>query len=184
MPAGPSNATLARHDWLLYLDLTCRRARRSRRAVALPRLVAHRWPRSQEPAGADPVSDALARQESVFVEALDTAMRGPRRNGLFAVWLIIRACGDLLPPNPVSDRGHQKRLNELANRLRSLSMPPPLHRAIAGALQGLNEGTPHSALIALRQLVAPVRETLGPVCGNALDRAAQLAKQVRISGPK
>ncbi len=130
------------------------------------------------------MSDALARQETVFVEALDTAMRGPRRNGLFAVWLIVRACGDLLPPNPVSDRGHQKRLSELASRLRSLSMPPPLYRAIAGALQGLNESTPRSARIALRQLIAPVRETLGPVCGDALDRAAELAQQVRISTPK
>lgn len=129
------------------------------------------------------MSDALARQETVFAEALDTAMRGPRRNGLFAVWLIVRACGDLLPPNPVSDRGHQKRLSELANRLRSLSMPPPLHRAIAGTLQGLSEGSPRSARIALRQLVAPVRETLGPVCGEALDRAAEIAQQVRIPTP-
>ena len=152
--------------------------------MTLPRPVAHRRSRTPEPSRADRVSDALARQETVFVEALDTAMRGPRRNGLFAVWLIIRACGDLLPPNPVSDRGHQKRLSELANRLRSLSMPPPLHHAIAGALQGLNEATARSARIALRQLVAPVRETLGPVCGDALDRAAEIAQQVRISTPR
>jgi hypothetical protein len=128
------------------------------------------------------MSDALARQESVLTEALETAIRGPRRNGLFAVWLVLRSCGDLLPPNPASERGHRRRLRGLDHRLRSLSLPAPLRRALAGALQQLDTGSAHSAGVALLQLVAPARETLGPTCGDAVERAARIAREkVRIS---
>ena len=128
------------------------------------------------------MSDALARQESVLTEALETAIRGPRRNGLFAVWLVLRSCGDLLPPNPASERGHRRRLRGLDYRLRSLSLPAPLRRALAGALQQLDTGSSHSASVALLQLVAPARETLGPTCGDAVERAARIARErVRIS---
>lgn len=130
------------------------------------------------------MSDALARQENVLIEALDTAMRGPRRNGLFAVWLILRSCGDLLSPNPVSERGHRRRSQGLAMRLRSLSLPVPLRRALEGALMQLGDGTSRGASIALQQLVAPVRETLGSTCADAVDRAAQIVREeVRIAKP-
>jgi hypothetical protein len=122
------------------------------------------------------VSDAFARQETVMAEALGATIRGPRRNGLFAVWLVLRCCGDLLPPNPVSERGHRRRLEGLERRLHGLSLPAPLRRALTGAVQQLREGTPQAASIALQQLVAPVDETLGSTPGDAIARAASLAR--------
>ena len=118
-----------------------------------------------------------------MAEALGATIRGPRRNGLFVVWLVLRCCGDLLPPNPVSERGHRRRLDGLEHRLHGLSLPAPLRRALAGALQRLREGTPQAVSIALQQLVAPVVETLGPTPGDAVARAARLA-QGRLRGAR
>ena len=123
-----------------------------------------------------PVSDAFARQETYLAETLGTAMRGPRRNGLFAVWLVLRCCGDLLPPNRVGERGHSRRVEGLERRLHGLSLPGPLRRALTSALQQLREGTPAAAGIALQQLVAPVDETLGATSGKTIARAAELAR--------
>ena len=122
------------------------------------------------------MSDAFARQETFLAETLGTAMRGPRRNGLFAVWLVLRCCGDLLPPNRVGERGHSRRVEGLERRLHGLSLPAPLRRALTGALQQLREGTPAAAGIALQQLVAPVDETLGATSGKTIARAAELAR--------
>jgi hypothetical protein len=123
-----------------------------------------------------PVSDAFARQETFLAETLGTAMRGPRRNGLFALWLVLRCCGDLLPPNRVGERGHSRRVEGLERRLHGLSLPGPLRRALTSALQQLREGTPAAAGIALQQLVAPVDETLGATSGKTIARAAELAR--------
>ena len=60
-----------------------------------------------------------------MTETLGTAVRGPRRNGIFAVWLVLRCCGDLLPPNRVSERHHRRRLDGLEHRLHGLSLPAP-----------------------------------------------------------
>ncbi len=122
------------------------------------------------------MSDAFSRQETFLAETLGTAMRGPRRNGLFAVWLVLRCCGDLLPPNRVGERGHSRRVEGLERRLHGLSLPGPLRRALTGALQQLREGTPAAAGIALQQLVAPVDETLGATSGKTIARAANLAR--------
>ena len=122
------------------------------------------------------MSDAFARQETILAEALGTAIRGPRRNGLFAVWLVLRCCGDLLPPNRVSERGHSRRMEGLEHRLHGLSLPGPLRRALMGALLQLREGTPNAVAIALQQLVAPVDETLGATSGRTVARAAELAR--------
>ncbi|MCZ6915951.1 MAG: hypothetical protein O7I93_04160 [Gemmatimonadetes bacterium] len=125
------------------------------------------------------MSDTFARQETALSDMLHAAVRGPRRNGLFAVWLVLRACGDLLPPNRVSDRGHRQRIANIAGRLHSLSLPAPLRKALAGSIHQLSEGTAAAASIALRQLVAPVGETLGPASADAIARAARIAGEVR-----
>ncbi len=122
------------------------------------------------------MSDAFARQETILAEALGTAIRGPRRNGLFAVWLVLRCCGDLLPPNRVSERGHARRMEGLEHRLHVPSLPGPLRRALMGALQPLREVTPNAVAIALQQLVAPVDETLGATSGRTVARAAELTR--------
>jgi hypothetical protein len=102
--------------------------------------------------------------------------RGPRRNGLFALWLFLGSCGHLLPPNQVSERAHRRRLQALERRLRSLLLPRPLERALRGGIRQLGEGTERSACMALRMLVTPVRETLGRDAAEAVASAAQLAE--------
>lgn len=125
------------------------------------------------------MSDTFARQETLLAEALATTIRGPRRNGLFAAWLVLRCCGDVLATNSVSERGHHRRVDALEHRLHGLSLPPPLRRALTGALHQLREHSPHATNIALHQLVAPVRETLGSGPGDAIARAAKVA-QTRV----
>lgn len=125
------------------------------------------------------MSDIFARQEATLSHMLHSAVRGPRRNGLYAVWLVLRACGDLLPPNPVGERGHQQRLSGLIGRFHSLSLPVPLRKALAGSVHQLGEGTPAAAGIALQQLVAPVGETLGRAPADAVAHAARIAGEVR-----
>jgi hypothetical protein len=126
------------------------------------------------------MSDIFARQEATLSDMMHSAARGARRNGFFAVWLVLRACGDLLPPNRVSDRGHQQRLASLTGRLHSLSLAVPLRKALAGSVHQLSDGTPAAAGIALRQLVAPVRETLGPASADAISHAARIAGEIRL----
>ena len=119
-------------------------------------------------------------EEAVLVEAMDTAMRGPRRNGLYAVWILIRMCGDMMPPFGVAPRNHRLRLDDFEHRISSLSLPAPLRRAIVAALRHLDPPSPDGAHLALRQMVAPVAETLGPGPADAVARAAALMKsQVR-----
>ena len=90
-----------------------------------------------------------------------TEHRGPRRDGLFALWLVVRAAEGLMPPNPISRRNHQRRLQALETRLGALALPAPLKRALAAARHHLEAGTPQAAALVLSQLVAPVREVLG-----------------------
>ena len=44
------------------------------------------------------------------LEALAASARGPRRNGLFALWMFVRACDGVLPPDGLSPRAHRRRL--------------------------------------------------------------------------
>jgi hypothetical protein len=127
------------------------------------------------PGGVD-VSTRFSAQQSRLTEAMAESARGPRRNGLFALWLFLGSCGHLFPPNRVSERAHRRRLQALEKRLRSLLLPRPLERALRGGIQRLGGGTERSACIALRMLVTPVRETLGWDAAEAVARAAQLAE--------
>jgi len=51
--------------------------------------------------------------------------RGPRREGIFALWLTVRVAQDLLR-DPPPERAHRRRLQALEHRLSSLTLPPPL----------------------------------------------------------
>ena len=85
--------------------------------------------------------------------------RGPRREGIFALWLTVRVAQDLLR-DPPSERAHRRRLQALEHRLSSLTLPPPLRRALAAA----------------SQLVAPAREAGGAEAGEVMARAARAAR--------
>ena len=103
--------------------------------------------------------------------------RGPKRGGIFALWLTLRVAQDLLLDPPPRERAHRRRVQALERRLSSLTMPPPLRRALATAVSQLREARADTAAQVLSQLVAPARETGGPEAGEAVALAARLARQ-------
>lgn len=119
--------------------------------------------------GWDPAATAL-------LVVLPLTGRGPRREGIFALWLTVRVAQDLLRDPPPADRAHRRRLQALEHRLSSLTIPPPLRRALAAAISQLKEARPETAAQVLSQLVAPARETGGPEAGDALAQAARSAR--------
>jgi hypothetical protein len=127
------------------------------------------------------MSDQLAAVEDRLIESLASSARGPKRNGTYAVWLFVRTCDGLLPPDTLTEHGHRGRLAGLERRLRVLSLPSPLKRALAGGLRELSQGTAHAAAIALQQLIAPARESVGVEVGEALTHAARAAREASRS---
>jgi hypothetical protein len=120
--------------------------------------------------GWDPASTAL-------LVLLPQTGRGPKRGGIFALWLTLRVAQDLLVDPPPAERAHRKRVQALEQRLTSLTMPPPLRRALVAALNQLRDVKPDTAAQVLSQLVAPARETGGAEAGDAVAMAARLARQ-------
>jgi hypothetical protein len=114
--------------------------------------------------------------EERLVTLIAEAARGPKRDGLFAVWLVVRAAEALLPPAPVSPKNHHRRLQALEARLGSLALPAPLKRALAAARHHLQAASPAAAATVLSQLVAPARDVLGTEAAEAVSAAARAAR--------
>ncbi len=123
----------------------------------------------------------MTEVEQRLLGAIAAEARGPKRNGIFALWLFARVAETALTPAAVSPRHHRKRVELLQRRLSSVSVPPPLRRALTGAIRLLAEGTPHAAALALHHLVAPARETVGPGAADALVLAAQRGRRTAAS---
>jgi hypothetical protein len=115
--------------------------------------------------------------ESALLALLPQIGRGPRRGGIFALWLTVRVAQDLLLDPPPPERGQRRRVQALERRLSSLTLPTPLRRALAAATSQLRDGRPETAAQVLSQLVAPARESGGPEAGDAVAMAARLARQ-------
>lgn len=103
-----------------------------------------------------------------LLRAQDALPRGPKREGVFALWLFARVAVDIGESATGMDRADRKRSLLLGKRLAPLAVPRPLGRGLASALTILETGTPQSARIALSQLVAPARESIDPDVGEAL----------------
>jgi hypothetical protein len=116
--------------------------------------------------------------EDRLVEALAAEARGPKRNGVYAIWLFARVAEGLLPPEPLTAPTNRRRLEALQGRLSSLSLPAPLRRAVTGAIRQAADGSPHDVVMALQQLVAPARETVGPGVARALEAAVAQARNL------
>jgi hypothetical protein len=114
--------------------------------------------------------------ENQLVTLIAEAARGPKREGLFALWLVVRAAESLLPPAPVSAKNHRRRLQALETRLGSLALAAPLKRALAAARQHLEAATPDAAAMVLSQLAAPARDVLGAEAAEAVTVAARGAR--------
>jgi hypothetical protein len=124
--------------------------------------------------GWDPASTSL-------LSLLTQTGRGPKRGGLFALWLTLRVAQDVLLDPPSLDRAQRRRVQALERRLSSLTMPPPLRRALAAAVGQLRDLRADMVPQILSQLVAPARETEGVEAGDAVALAARQARQM-VSG--
>lgn len=111
-----------------------------------------------------------------LLRLLPETARGPRRDGVFALWLTLRVAQDLFDDPPLAERAHRRRVAALGHRLSSLTLPPPLRRALGGALADLERADPTAVAQALSQLVAPAREGAGPEAGEAIAEAARSAR--------
>jgi hypothetical protein len=111
-----------------------------------------------------------------LVELLGRSARGPRREGLFAVWLVVRAAEDLTLDPPLPPKLVARRLEGLRHRLATLTLPAPVRRGVTTAMSLLDEGTATAGVSALHQLSAPVREALGPEAGEAVAGAVRAAR--------
>ena len=106
--------------------------------------------------------------------------RGPRREGLYALWLTLRVAQDMLLTPPLPERAMRRRLAALEHRLTSLTIPPPMRRALHAALLHLrDDGVPAVALV-LTALVAPVRESISAEAADAIQRAGRAARQAPV----
>ena len=111
-----------------------------------------------------------------LLELLAASTRGPRREGLFAVWLTTRVALDQGLDPPLPERAQRRRIEALERRLARLSLSPPLRRALAGTLALLRDPGTRPAAMALQQLTAPVRETLGAEAGEVIAKMVRAAR--------
>lgn len=119
----------------------------------------------------------LSPAGTALVKLMGEMPRGPRREGLFALWLTLRVAEDLLLVPPPPERASKRRVAALEQRLSSLGFPAPLRRALVATLAELKEAGRDRVGPALQLLVAPARETLGPEASDIVARAARAAAQ-------
>jgi hypothetical protein len=119
---------------------------------------------------------------SPLLTLLPATARGPRRDGIFALWLTVRVAQDVFADPPPAERAHRRRVAALGHRLSSLMLPAPLRRALTGAIADLEGADPTEVAQALSQLVAPAREGVGPEAGEALAQAARSARSALRRG--
>jgi len=133
------------------------------------------------------MNDHFAAAEDRLIGQLQNEVRGPTRNGIFALWLFLRVCDGILASDPPSNRARKRRLEALERRLSSLSLQPLLRRTLLGTLRELSPATADSVVTSLQLLATPTRDSLGPGAGEAVAlalRAAQgAAAASRQGGP-
>lgn len=116
-----------------------------------------------------------------LLQVLSGTVRGPRREGAYALWLTLRVAEGYLLDPPLPERAARRRLAALESRLSSLTLPPPLRRALTAALSQLKDGDAAAVPGMLSALVAPARDTTGAEAGEAVQRAARAARATLAS---
>ncbi|MEP6573582.1 MAG: hypothetical protein ABJD11_12830 [Gemmatimonadota bacterium] len=111
-----------------------------------------------------------------LIALLPRTARGPKREGIYALWLTLRVTQGLLLDPPIPERLRRRRLTALETRLSSLTVPPPLRRALISAIHHLKDAGPEMAAQVLGNLVAPARDSTGAEAADAISRAARVAK--------
>ena len=123
------------------------------------------------------MSGHLSSVEERLLAEMRDAARGPKRNGLYALWLFVRQCEGALPPDPLSEKASAARLSRLEGRLSSLTLPAPLRRALPASARELRSQHASRIAVALQQLSAPAREAIGHSTGDAMLQAARYARR-------
>ncbi|MDX2060323.1 MAG: hypothetical protein SFV24_21115 [Gemmatimonadales bacterium] len=108
-----------------------------------------------------------------LAEWMAAAPRGPRRDGIFALWLTVRVIEDLANQGPTVERAFRRRVGLLDQRLSSLALPIPLRRGLTGVLTRLKEAGRGDAGSLLQLLGAAAREAIGPEAVDLFQRAAR-----------
>jgi hypothetical protein len=109
-----------------------------------------------------------------LVDLLAVAPRGPRRDGLFALWLVVRVLEDLDADHPFPERATRRRIILLERRLSSLALPLSLKRGLAATIGTLKaEIRPDEIGHLLGGLVGPVKDGLGSEAAEAVNKAAR-----------
>jgi hypothetical protein len=121
---------------------------------------------------------ALPAADAAFATALAQSHRGPDRDGVFALWLVVRAALGAAPPAPMPAR-EGERLRAVAARLRSLNAPAPLRRSLAAAIGDLQSAKGASPAVVLSHLVAPAAECLSRRLADAVAAAARAARPAK-----
>jgi hypothetical protein len=122
-----------------------------------------------------PVHRALPAADAAFASALAHSPRGPDRDGVFALWLVVRAAlGAATPGTPPARHG--ERLKALQQRLKSLNVAPPLRRSLTAAIADLTPARAVAPAIVLAHLVAPAADTLGRAVADAVTAAARAVR--------
>ena len=117
---------------------------------------------------------ALPAVDEAFAGALAESARGPDREGMFALWLVVRAA--LGAAAAEADPARQaERLAAVGTRLRTLAAPAPLRRALTAATADLRHRRPGSAVV-LSHLVAPTAECLDRRLADAVAAASRAAR--------
>ncbi len=111
-----------------------------------------------------------------LAEWMAAAPRGPRRDGIFALWLTVRVIEDLPNQGAVVDRAFRRRVGLLDRRLSSLALPVPLRRGLTGVLTRLRDAGRGDAGSLLQLLGAGARETIGPEAVELFTRAARATR--------
>ena len=108
-----------------------------------------------------------------LVELMSSAPRGPRRDGLFALWLVVHIAEDLESATGPTERPYRRRVGLLEHRISSLALPLALKRGLARIIEGLKTAAAGPAGPLLSGLVGPVRETVGADAAELVQKAAK-----------
>ena len=117
---------------------------------------------------------ALSSADRTLASALAASARGPERNAVFALWLVVRAALGAAPPALAPAR-QVERLRAVAHRVRSLAAPAAMRRSLASALADLAPSRGTAPAVVLSHLVAPASENC-PVAAAAIQAAARAAR--------
>jgi hypothetical protein len=116
---------------------------------------------------------ALFSTDAAFAEAMADSARGPDRDGVFALWLVVRAAlGAAAPAQPPAR--NRLRLDALAHRIRTLTLAAPLRRSLTAAIADLARSA--APAVVLSQLTAPALEACGRRVADAVGAAMKAAR--------